>query len=251
MSGTAMAEKDLMTTSERPNHDPRVEEFLDEVGELAAEDPEAALKKVESAPAEIAKHSDVRLVRADLVFGVKGPEDAQPLLEELVKAEPRDPDARHMLACIEAELGNDDAAIAHFLEVLELDRALEGDVAVDSEVESRIVAAAESALAKLPELFRDRLKGVPILVEPRPSRDLVAEGFDPRSLGLFEGPDDAERSGLETAAAPTRIVLYTANLLADSLDDEELALEVETTVLHEVGHYFGLDEEDLERVGLG
>jgi predicted Zn-dependent protease with MMP-like domain len=45
-------------------------------------------------------------------------------------------------------------------------------------------------------------------------------------------------------------VLYTANLLADSLDDEELKIEVETTVLHEVGHYFGLDEEDLERLGL-
>jgi len=239
-----------MSTPERNNSDPRVEAFLDEVGELAAEDPEAALKKVEAAPAEIASHPDVRLVRADLVFGVNGPEDAQPLLVELVKSEPKDPDARHMLACIEAELGNEEAAIAHFLEVLELDRALEGDHDVDKDVEDRIVAAAEAALAKLPDLFRDRLKGVPILVEPRPSRDLVAEGFDPRSLGLFEGPDDAERSGIETTAAPTRIVLYTSNLLADSLDDEELAIEVETTVLHEVGHYFGLDEEDLERVGL-
>lgn len=240
----------IMTSAERPNSDPRVEAFLDEVGELAAEDPVAALKKVEDAPAELAGNPDVRLVRADLVFGVNGPEEAQPLLEALVKDAPRDPDARHMLACIEAELGNDDAAIAHFLEVLELDRSIEGDERMPPEIENRIVAAAEAALAKLPEMFRARLSGVPILVEPRPSRELVAEGFDPRSLGLFEGPDDAERTGLDTAPAPTRIVLYTANLLADSLDDEELAVEVETTVLHEVGHYFGLDEEDLERVGL-
>jgi predicted Zn-dependent protease with MMP-like domain len=243
-----------MTSNSEPDRrterNPRVEAFLDSVGELAGEDPVAALKKVEAAPPELAGHPDVRLVRADLTFGVEGPEAAAPLLRELVASEPRDPDARHMLACIEAELDNEDDAIRHFLEVLELDRALEGDVEAAPELEDRIVRAAEGALAKLPKPFRDRLSGVPILVEPRPSRELVAEGFDPRSLGLFEGPNHADRHGMDTLPAPTRIVLYTANLLAEALDDEELKLEVETTVLHEIGHYFGLDEDDLERVGL-
>lgn len=234
----------------KPEADPRVEAFLDEVGELAAEDPEAALTKIEAAPADLAGHPDLRLVHADLVFGVRGPEDAAPLLRKLVADQPKDPDARHMLACIEAELGNEDETVAHFLEVLELDRAIEGDAPVDHATEEKIVAAAEGAFAKLPKLFQDRLEGVPILIEPRPSRELVEEGFDPRSLGLFDGPNDGDRQSVESVPAPTRIVLYTANLLADSLDDEELKIEVETTVLHEVGHYFGLDEEDLERLGL-
>jgi predicted Zn-dependent protease with MMP-like domain len=49
---------------------------------------------------------------------------------------------------------------------------------------------------------------------------------------------------------PTRIVLYTANLTASCQDQDELEREVEITVLHEVGHYFGLDEDDMERLGL-
>ena len=41
------------------------------------------------------------------------------------------------------------------------------------------------------------------------------------------------------------------NLLAESVDEDQLREEVETTVLHEIGHYFGLDEDDLDRIGLG
>mgnify|MGYP005813335487 CR=1 FL=1 len=49
--------------------------------------------------------------------------------------------------------------------------------------------------------------------------------------------------------APTRIVLFTSNLLA-SFADDDLEEQVEITVLHEVGHYFGLDENDMVRLGL-
>jgi predicted Zn-dependent protease with MMP-like domain len=51
-------------------------------------------------------------------------------------------------------------------------------------------------------------------------------------------------------AAPTRIVLYACNLLAEFPEAEDLREQVEVTVLHEVGHFFGLDEDDLERLGL-
>jgi predicted Zn-dependent protease with MMP-like domain len=50
--------------------------------------------------------------------------------------------------------------------------------------------------------------------------------------------------------APTRIVLYACNLLAEFPDPVDLQEQVEITVLHEVGHYFGLDEDDMERLGL-
>jgi predicted Zn-dependent protease with MMP-like domain len=57
-------------------------------------------------------------------------------------------------------------------------------------------------------------------------------------------------TSLEIAPAPTRIVLYTENLLSLAEDDASLREEVETTVLHELGHFFGMEEEDLERIGL-
>jgi len=74
--------------------------------------------------------------------------------------------------------------------------------------------------------------------------------LDPRSLGLFEGPSDRERSLGEASDRPTRIVLYSANLLGSSDDADELRYEVEVTVRHEIGHFFGLEEDDLERLGL-
>jgi predicted Zn-dependent protease with MMP-like domain len=91
---------------------------------------------------------------------------------------------------------------------------------------------------------------VPIVLEPRPHPDLVREGFDPRSLGLFEGLEHGRLEAGEAAVAPTRIVLYYANMLADFPEHDELADEIEITILHEVGHFFGLDEDDLERLGL-
>ena len=91
------------------------------------------------------------------------------------------------------------------------------------------------------------------MVEERPSEELVREGFDPRTLDLFENPDHGARNGGGTYVTPTRIVLYAANLAAfvDPNDEEELAAEIEVTLLHEIGHYFGLDEEELEKIGLG
>jgi predicted Zn-dependent protease with MMP-like domain len=74
--------------------------------------------------------------------------------------------------------------------------------------------------------------------------------MDPRSLGLFDGLSDAEVQNAEIATQPTRIVLYTGNLVGSFGTDDELVEEVEITILHEVGHFFGLDEEDMERLGL-
>ncbi|HWZ91812.1 MAG TPA: metallopeptidase family protein, partial [Polyangiaceae bacterium] len=74
-------------------------------------------------------------------------------------------------------------------------------------------------------------------------------GFDPRALALFEGPS-ADASAENEPPAPTRIVLYTANLPAEFEDEEELASEVELTLLQEIGNYFGLEDDELDRLGL-
>ena len=79
---------------------------------------------------------------------------------------------------------------------------------------------------------------------------IIEEGFDPRALGLFEGPDDFGQRSVHAPPTPSRIVLFYMNLEASFPERDALAEEIEVTILHELGHYFGLDEDDVERLGL-
>jgi predicted Zn-dependent protease with MMP-like domain len=224
------------------------------VEEKLESNPLAALDIAEQAAPESAAHPEVRLARARAIAAAKGVPAARALLEELVRAEPHFAEARHTLALAYEELGELDACTTELLEVRRLDAASDAAEGFDlGRVEERIRVTAEKVLEELPAKFRRRLVGVPVLVEERPSEDLVRERFDPRSLGLFEGPTDEQRQLGELVPTPTRIVLYAANLAAfvDPEDEEELAGEVEVTLLHEIGHFFGLGEEELEALGLG
>jgi len=234
--------------------DERALDVVLDVEEQLESNPVAALDIAEKAPPASAAHPEVRLARARALLAVKGPQAARPFLQGLVDIVPDFAEARHLLAHVLDQLGEHDEAVRELLRVRELDQASDAADGFDLHaVEGSIVATAERVLGELPEQFKKLLTAVPILVEERPSETLVREGFDPRSLGLFEGPTREERGGPNTAPAPTRIVLYAANLAAfvDPNDTEELAREIEVTLLHEIGHYLGLDEEELDALGLG
>jgi predicted Zn-dependent protease with MMP-like domain len=159
-----------------------------------------------------------------------------------------------VLARVLDEIGDHQASVREMLIVRGLDAAADAAEGFDlAAVEAPVVQTAERVLESLPSRFRDMLSGVPILVEERPSEDLVREGIDPRSLGLFSGPTHEERALPGLVPAPTSIILYAANLaaFADPSDPDELSHEVEITLLHELGHYFGLDEAQVEALGLG
>jgi len=224
------------------------------VEEKIESSPYSALLIAETAPPEMAGHPEVRLAKARALAAARGAEAARADLESLIEDEPDFAEARHELGLVYEELGEEAAHSTQMLEVRELDRRADQESGFDFERSAdRMVAVARRVLGELPVKWRSRLSDVPILVEERPSEELVRDGFDPRALGLFEGPDHAERNGVGTYVTPTRIVLYAANLAAfvDPNDDEELAAEIEITLLHEIGHYFGLDEDELERMGLG
>jgi predicted Zn-dependent protease with MMP-like domain len=235
----------------QPLTDEALAELLADLDELAERDEKSALAKIAALPASIAEEPEVRLLGASLLFSTEGAEAARPELERLVQDEPDFADAHYALAQACEELGDAETCTRHLLEVLAIDTDLDNSAGFDAkEHEAAVVEAAERTLASLPSPFKERLAGVPILVEDRPRRDLVRSGFDPRALGLFEGPNDADRTGGVFSEHPTRIVLYSSNLLAATETDEDLADQVEITVLHEVGHYFGLEEADMERLGL-
>lgn len=234
--------------------DDRALDLVLEVEEQLESNPLAALDIAEHAPPESAIHPEVRLARARALEAAKGPASSRTLLERLVAEEPEFAEARHVLALVLEQLGEHQSAVRELLAVRRLDEDADRAEGFDlAAAAGPITTTAEQVLHGLPERFKALLASVPVLVEERPSEDLVREGFDPRSLGLFSGPTHADRGALDVVPAPTRIVLYAANLaaFADPQNAEELRHEVEITLLHEIGHYFGLDEADLEALGLG
>ncbi|MFN8588334.1 MAG: metallopeptidase family protein [Candidatus Eisenbacteria bacterium] len=114
-------------------------------------------------------------------------------------------------------------------------------------------ALVRRSLRELPKPIRAKLDELPVLVQPLPSREmLTAEDppFTPDLLGLFAGRHIFTESSTTTPSAPGAICLFRRNLLRACADREELAREVRITVQHEVGHYMGLDEDELDDWGL-
>ena len=108
----------------------------------------------------------------------------------------------------------------------------------------------EATLAALPAPLRDRAQAVPVTCERRPNSAQCRDGIEPDTLGLFVGPEFAYE---ETTALPLppQIILFLENIRDFAEADEEFFREeVRTTYLHELGHYLGLDEEDLFDRGL-
>jgi len=105
-------------------------------------------------------------------------------------------------------------------------------------------------MAALPAPLRDRLADVSITVADRPSAsDIIENGDEEDLLGLFIGVPIGEE-GADAELAP-EIRLFVGNL-RDEADGDEATFrqEVRITLLHEIGHYLGLDEDDLELRGL-
>lgn len=101
-------------------------------------------------------------------------------------------------------------------------------------------------LHALPENVRQAAELLPVMFESVPSPALVADGVEPDTLGLFVGGDHNEE---DLDPIPSHIILYLQNIRLmieeESGNDNEFRKEVRKTYLHELGHYLGLDEDDL------
>ena len=109
-------------------------------------------------------------------------------------------------------------------------------------------AEVKSTLGSLPEPLRRQAAPLPVTYEPHPNAQILADDYDPDLLGLFVGSPLAEAGD---DPLPPQIILFLENLWEFAEQDEEIYREeVRTTYLHELGHYLGLDEIDLEERGL-
>jgi len=106
----------------------------------------------------------------------------------------------------------------------------------------------EATLAELPPPLREQAQSLPITLERLPNIELQSDGIDAESLGLFSGAEFADDGG---TVLPAHIMLFIGNLWNYAGNDEEIFRdEIRTTFLHELGHFFGLDEDDLMERGL-
>jgi predicted Zn-dependent protease with MMP-like domain len=110
------------------------------------------------------------------------------------------------------------------------------------------LAEVEGTLAALPEPLRERAEKLPVIFERQPNAELQADGIEADTLGLFTGAEFVEENDLPL---PPQIILYLQNIWdAAESNEKRFCEEVRTTFLHELGHYFGLDENDLVERGL-
>lgn len=123
---------------------------------------------------------------------------------------------------------------------------------------ARFMQLTAEALDSLPREFRQRLRNVAVLVEDYPpGQDPRGRSGRPRKLspapgrllmGVYVGVPLTKRSVFNLPGGPDHIVLYQKNIEAICRGEHEIREQVRRTVIHEVGHYFGLDEEQLKDV---
>jgi predicted Zn-dependent protease with MMP-like domain len=109
----------------------------------------------------------------------------------------------------------------------------------------------DRAIAGIPEPYRVALREVAIVIEDEPSREQLREnglGPDETMYGLYEGVPRAEYAA-DWAASPNRITLFRLPLEQDYLDPIDLEDEVRMTVLHELAHHLGIDDDRLDELG--
>jgi predicted Zn-dependent protease with MMP-like domain len=107
------------------------------------------------------------------------------------------------------------------------------------------------AVQELPEEFRRKLENVAVIVEDYPSDELLESldiPTDDTLLGLYEGTPLTDR-GFETPLHPDRIWIFQEPIEDLCETDEEIKEQVQLTIVHEVAHFFGLDDEYLEGLG--
>ncbi len=109
----------------------------------------------------------------------------------------------------------------------------------------RFEALVDQALDTIPDELARLVRNVVVLVEDEPPAD------DPDLLGLYDGVALTERDGGYGLELPDRILVYRNPLLDLCRTEEELVEEVRITVVHEVAHHFGIDDERLHALGYG
>jgi len=114
------------------------------------------------------------------------------------------------------------------------------------------VRLVRQAYRQLPQPVKEALRNVDVVVEDWPgSEELELLESEATLFGLYSGVPLVEREGISHGGIPDRIVVYRQPISRGCANRAELIREIRVTLWHEVGHYLGLSEDDLHRLGYG
>jgi predicted Zn-dependent protease with MMP-like domain len=134
------------------------------------------------------------------------------------------------------------------LDVSPPERACDRDGAMTRGEFERLV---DRALRKLPRAFKEQLANIAVVVEDWADDETLAEmGIEPPDTlyGLYRGVDLTHRDSFYGNVLPDTVTIYQGPIEEDCATEEEMAEVVRETVIHEIGHYFGLDDETMHRI---
>jgi len=115
----------------------------------------------------------------------------------------------------------------------------------------RFEALVEKALRCLPRPFKDKIANIAVVVEDWADDETLADvGVEPPDTlyGLYRGIDLTQRDSSYGNVLPDTIHIYQGPIEEDCADEAEMEELVRDTVIHEIGHYFGLDDETMEHI---
>lgn len=173
-------------------------------------------------------------------------------LEEALECDPELADAYFHIGLINERKGNTAAAEKAFKRARQIDpEAYPPPLKVSHKDFEKVVT---EVLKTMPPRLREALKNVTISVEDFPSEEELKASdpvLSPNVWGLFRGHTHAEETGGDILARlPSEIVMFRTNLSRGVADRAELMDEIRVTLLHEIGHYLGLDEDGVDKIGL-
>lgn len=266
--------------------DRELEELWEEIWSLLEDgQSEAAVKRALAALNSEGELPELRYLLGVALLDVAEIEAAITELEQAAKLAPEWPEARSALAWANFRLCRFAAATEHLVTTLELDpadadahqlrgllaeRAGDDSLALVAFAEARRLAPdrfpepyeldedefleiAQAVVAEIEDPIKTVLQETAFFVQPFPAEELLTEAdppFDPQILGLFVGQSLLEQSVADPARMPSTMYLFQHNVERVATSREELEREIRITVLHEIGHHLGLDEDDLEERGL-
>lgn len=211
-------------------------------------DPEGALAAADAAVALAPDDAMSRVARACALFDLCRVDEAEKIAAQAIDRDKNNADAWWLRGRIHTVRKDHDKA----------DKAFERAVALDGErfqppfriSEDGFAKVIEEAMAELPDPVKNAMKNVDVIVEDVPDVAVLAKSappLSPSAVGLFDPEPLAPAAG---PGQPVRIFLYRKNLEISCASEDEMVDEIGVTLLHEIGHHLGLDEEDLDARGL-
>jgi tetratricopeptide (TPR) repeat protein len=210
-----------------------------------------ALPHLDRASQVLADDADAVYERGVALYELCRFDEAQRVFERAVALAPDDPWVLHQLGLLAERRGEPDRAERFLARARRLaPEEFQAEVALDPEGFRDEVQHAVSAL---PDEERRALQSVPVEIQDLPdATDLVAVDppLSPSILGLFRGPSENEPCTASDGPRCRAIVFYRKNLLRFARDRRELSHEIQVTLLHELGHLHGENDDELRARGL-